>query len=157
MKRINDCKTGESGFKSKFAVKEKGKTFCVTSNKEFYCGVVSIDDCIFAETDLRRCDYLFLIPSKHEKVEQFKSSKAIFVELKGDDVKSACEQLFNAIDKTKTQILNFDIEAKVIGTKNFHPDLRSNAYFRKVKKLIRKEIVFHKVHKANRFTHTETI
>jgi hypothetical protein len=157
MKSISDCKIGESGFKSKFTISEKGKTFCIASNKDFYCDVISIDDCVFDKSELRRCDYLLLIPAKHEKVEQFKISKAIYVELKGDDVKSACEQLYNAIDKTKAQILNVDIEAKVIGTKNFHPNLQSNAYFRKVKILIRKEIVFHKVHKANRFTHTETI
>jgi hypothetical protein len=157
MKSISDCKIAESGYKSKFTVKEEGKTFCITSNRDFYCDVISIDNCVFDKSELRRCDYLLLIPSKHEKVEQFKTSKAIYVELKGDDVKSACEQLYNAIDKTKAQILNVDIEAKVIGTKNFHPNLQSNTYFRKVKMLIRKEIVFHKVHRANRFTYTETI
>ncbi len=157
MKSISDCKIAESGFKSKFTVREKGKTFCITSNKDFYCDVISIDNCVFEKSDLRRCDYLLLIPTKHDNVEQFKISKAIYVELKGEDVKSACEQLYNAIDKTKAQLLSFDIEAKVIGTKNFHPNLQSNAYFRKVKKLIKNEIVFHKVHKANRFTYTEII
>ncbi len=157
MKSISVCKTGESGYKTKFTVREEGKTFCLTSSKAFHCDVISIDDCVFEKSDLRRCDYLLLIPTKHDKVEQFKISRAIYVELKGDDVKSACEQLYNAIDKTKAQILNVDIVAKVIGTKNFHPNLQSNAYFRKVKTLIRKEIVFHKVHKANRFTYTETI
>lgn len=157
MKSISDCKIVESGFKSKFTVSEKGKTFCITSNKDFFCDVVSIDNCVFKTSDLRRCDYLFLIPAKHEDKKQFKTSKAIYVELKGDDVKSACEQLYNAIDKTKLQILNVDIEAKVIGTKNFHPNLQSNAYLRKVKTLIRKEIVFHKVHIGNKFTFIETI
>ncbi len=157
MKSVNDCKIEESGFKSKFNVTENGKTFCLESNKNFYCNVVSIDKCVFDKSDLRRCDYLLLIPSKHETVKQFATSKAIYVELKGDDVKSACEQLYNAIDKTKAQILNFEIEAKVIGTKNFHPNLQGNEYLRKVKKLIGKEIDFHKVHKANRFTHIETI
>lgn len=157
MKSISDCKIKESGFKSKFILREQGKTFCLISNKDFYCDIVSIDNCVFEKSDLRRCDYLLLIPAKHENGEQFKTSKAIYVELKGDDIKSACEQLYNAIDKTKTQILNFDIEAKVIGTKNSHPNLQSNSYFRKIKTLIRKEILFHKVHRANRFTHTETI
>lgn len=157
MKSISDCKIAESGFKNKFTVREAGKTFCINSNKDFYCEVVSIDDCVFEKSDLRRCDYLLVIPAKHEKEEQFKISKGIYIELKGDDIKSACEQLYNAIDKTKTQISNFDIEAKVIGTRDFHPNLQSNEYFRKVKKLIRKEIVFCKVHRANRFTHIDTI
>ena len=126
MKRISECKTPESGVKSKFFVKEMGKTFTLNSKTIFYCEIVLIDKCVFTDSELRRCDYLFLVPSKEMRNERFDESKAFFIELKGDDVRSACEQLFNAIDKTRNDILNYDIEAKVIGTKGFQPDLRNN-------------------------------
>lgn len=157
MKRVNECVTLASGIKSEFSVNEMSKTFTLRSQNVFFCDVIAIDKCVFTGSSLRRCDYLFLAYSKLNKVDRFEESKAYFIELKGDNVRSACEQLYNAIDKTKNEIFNFQIEAKVIGTKGFQPDIRNNDYYRKVRKLIRKEIGFHKVHKGNSFNHVELI
>lgn len=83
--------------------------------------------------------------------------KAFYVELKGINIKHACEQLYNSIKMTRPEIIKYEIEAKVISVKDFHPNLLSNEYFRKVKKLINREINFSKVHKGNNYTHIEVI
>ena len=139
MKSISECII-EEGIKRKFFQKEEGKTFTLVSEVEFRCEVVAIDNCCFKSLSIRRCDFLFLVNHKNQpKGTAFKQSKAFYVELKGDDIESACEQLYNAIDRTKTQIPNFFIIAKVIGTKGSHPDIQNRDYFRKVKKLIKRE------------------
>ena len=156
MKKIDECII-ESDIKKQFFVKEKGKVFKLECVENFYCEVISIDDCVFAESELRRCDYLFLVSGKNNKNERFGNSKAFYIELKGNNIRSACEQLYNAIVKTKTQILNHEIKAKVIGTKGFQPNMINNDFYRKVRKVIKREIEFHRVHKANGYMHTEVI
>jgi len=157
MKRIDECLDENSGFGLVFSKKEESTTFCLKHSEEFHCDIIKIDDCVFSGIEFRRCDFLFLVNGRNEQNKKFKKSRAIYVELKGKDIRSACEQLYNAIDRTKTQIPQFEIKAKVIGTKSFHPDIRTNSFYRKVKKLIRNEIEFHRVGKGNNYTHTEII
>ncbi len=156
MKAIKEC-VEEDGVKKIFLRKEKGKTFLLQSNEIFNCQIIAIDSCVFEKINLRRSDYLFLISAKSKANVRFKSSMAFYIELKGDDVKSACEQLYNAIDKTKSEILNYEIQAKVIGTKGFQPNIKNNEFYRKVKRLIKKEIDFHKVHRGNGYQYNEVI
>ncbi len=157
MKLIDECIV-EDQVKDKFFQRENGKTFSLKSENEFRCKVVAIDECCFKGIEMRRCDFLFLVNHKNQPEGiAFKESKAFYVELKGEDIESACEQLYNAIDRTKTQITNHVIIAKVVGTKGSQPEMKNGEYFRRVKKLIRREIDFHKVGKFNAFNHIETI
>jgi hypothetical protein len=156
MKKLEDCIESDE-CKKFFFRQEMGKRFTLQSTNVFSCKIVDIDSCVFKNTTLRRCDYLFLVPKNDINKEYFENSKAYYVELKGINISYACEQLYNAIAKTKQGILNYDIEAKVIAVKGFQPKILNNEYFRKVKKMIKKEIVFHKVHKGNNFNHIELI
>jgi hypothetical protein len=148
MKKISEC-VEESGCKKSFSRKEKGKKITFVSERPFDCEIVRIDNCVFSDHTIRRCDYLFLMSHKIRE--------AYYVELKGDNNRSACEQLFHTIDRTKSQITGFKISAKVIGTKGFHPKVTNNEFYRNVKRLIKRKIEFHKVHKGNNYTHTEHI
>jgi hypothetical protein len=153
MKTINEC-IEDSGCRQRFSRKEESVQFELASEIPFDCKVIRIDGCVFDDHSFRKCDYLFLASRKKAK---HITKTAYYVELKGEDHKVVCEQLYNSIDYTKTQILNFDIRAKVVSTKGFQPNMMNSEYFRKVKRLIRKEIEFEKVHKGNNYTHTEHI
>jgi len=152
MKNLNDCK--ETGTGESFSKTEKRKTFVLQSNKKFACEVVDIDDCVLKEEEIRKCDWLFLVPNKDGITNK---PKAYYVELKGINIDEACEQLYNAIDRTKNQIPNFEIEARVISPKGPQPEITNSTYYRKVRRIIKKDIEFCKVHKGNNFTHVEKI
>jgi hypothetical protein len=153
MKTINEC-IEESGCRQRFSRKEESIQFELASEIPFDCEVILIDGCVFDDHSFRKCDYLFLASRKKAK-NMIKT--AFYVELKGEDQRVICEQLYNAIDRTRSQIPAFDIRAKAISTKGFQPDMRNSEYYRKVRRLIRKEIEFEKVHKGNNYTHTEHI
>lgn len=150
MKVIADCIDGKSGNDTTFSKMEKGITFALSSknNQKFKCNIIDVDKCVFGNEQIRRCDWLFLAPDQR---------KAFYVELKGINIDEASEQIFNAIDRTKVQIAGYEIEARVVSTKGQQPEIIDSGYYRKVKRLIRKEIEFCKVHKKNRFTHIEKI
>ena len=154
---LDKCRVVSKG--TSFIRSESGKTIIFASETEFVCQVIDIDNCAFKKEQFRRCDFLFLVPvNKTENTHLVNvKSRAYFVELKGDDIKSACEQLFNTIEKIKTQLLNFELHAIVVGTAAYQPEIEENEYFRKVRKMIKRDIVFRKVHKVNKFTHTEYI
>ena len=154
MKRFNDCK--QIGIPKK---SEQGKTFIIKSGQDFICEIVDVDNCLFKNEPFKKCDWLFLIAkNKHlNKDLKIEKSLAYYVELKGIALDDACEQLFNSIDKTKSEIPNFNIEARVISTKGFQPEIINLSFYKKVKKMIRKDIMICKVHKGNNYTHIETI
>lgn len=157
MKLINECIV-EDAVQDKFFQKEKGKIFTLAYESKFGCQVIEIDKCCFEGSELRRCDYLFLVDKKTQpKGILFNESKAFYVELKGNNIEDACLQIYNGIDRTKAQISNYTIIAKVIGTKGSQPEIKTGEYFRRVKKLIRRDIEFHKVGKFNSFNHIERI
>jgi hypothetical protein len=154
MKKIRDCvEEGKVG--NEFSRKEEGKRFTIKAKKPFWCEVIKMDGCVFNEKDgLKKCDYLFLT---HRQNEDRRPFKAVYVELKGNDVKRACEQLYKAVFHTKSQVVQYEIVAKVVATKVSHPNLKGNEYYRDLRKLIKKDIQFHKVHKGNNFHYCETI
>lgn len=151
----------EKQTKKSFQRAEKGKKFTLNSEVDFYCEVVDIDGCYFVNQNFRRCDYLFFVPSSKNKKTKLNAhlarSLAYFVELKGGDIESACEQLYNAIDRMKRLLPNCNIIAKVIGTKGAHPEIRQNEYYMKVRRLIKGQIEFEKVNKKNGFNHIEVL
>jgi len=155
MKNLNECK--ETGNNNRFSRTEKGKTFVLQSDRHFHCDVVDIDGCVLKDLSIKKCDWLFLVPKSVNLGLKSKRSKAYYIELKGIDISDVCEQLYNAIDKTKRQIPDFEIEARVVGPKGIQPEIFNSRYYRKVKRIIKKDIQFCKVHKGNNFTHVEKI
>ncbi|MCD6012586.1 MAG: hypothetical protein K0Q79_2448 [Flavipsychrobacter sp.] len=156
MKALNECVDNESGNKIIFSKKEKGKTFALklNSNETFACEVIDVDKCVFKDVEIRRSDWLFLVPNKDKVTNR---AKAFFIELKGNNIDEASEQLYNAIDRMKGQIHNFDIEARVVSPRGPQPAIQNSGYYKKVRKIIKKDIEFCKVHKGNNFTHIENI
>ncbi|HEV2483162.1 MAG TPA: hypothetical protein VGS79_26030 [Puia sp.] len=159
MKSLSSCKIGQTA--NRFKKTEQGKTFSLelSNNGNFYCEIVDIDKCVFEKVKLKRCDWLFLVP-KSSSVNtslNLPGSKAYYIELKGLALYDAYEQLFNAIENTKHEIPNFDIVAMVISIKGRQPEIENCTAYKRVKQMIRKEIIVCKVHKGNHFTHTEKI
>jgi hypothetical protein len=156
MRKINEC-IETAAVRMTFVKTEKGKSFTLVSNSDIDCKIIAVDKCVFQNEPVKRCDFLFVVPKSKEINVQIKSAMAYYVELKGDDLKKVCEQISNAIERTKGELLNYRIEARVVATKGFQPNLITNNFFRKVKKMIGKEILFCKVHKGNHFNHNEIL
>lgn len=145
MKLISECITKESNLKVCRA--EEGKEICFQhSEYEIVCEVVPIEKCVFNKVigGGKRCDYLFLFNKnkQHYKYLKNRPSLAYYVELKGIDLASACEQLYNSIEKTKDQIPDFEINALVVSSRAFIPKSDNTEYYRSVKRMIRKNIQF---------------
>ena len=158
MRNLNECKESDSN--NNFRKSEENKSFVLRSDLNFYCEIVYIEKCVLKDEMIggemiKKCDWLFLVPKKENT--HLKKAFAYYIELKGVNIKDACEQLYNSIDRTKHQISNFEIEARVISTVGKQPEILNNEYYRKVKRIIKKDIKFCKVHKGNKFTHVETI
>lgn len=156
LKNINDCIEYRGKVKT-VSRTENNKTFTLVSDKDFDCEIIGIDECVFRNESRRRCDFLFVVP-KHLKINtHLKSATAYYVELKGNDLRNACEQLFNTIEATRHQLPNYKIEARVITTTGKYPNLLQSQFYRKVKKIIKTDIQFCKVHKGNNFNHREAL
>lgn len=155
MKQLSNCIDIESGNKVSFSKTEKKKTFVLKLlvESEFECRIIDIDKCVFNTEEIKRSDWLFLVSDRQVVIEP----KAYYVELKGTNIDEAAEQLFNAIDRTKGQIHNYDIEARVVSVRGAQPEIHNSGYCRRVRKLIKKDVGFCKVHKGNNFTHIEKI
>ena len=157
MKSLESCLSVENGIR--FSRSEKGKTFELHSAQTVQCDIYNVDKCLFQDEHMRRCDWLFVIPKNRDRNQHLDIPKqlAYYIELKGEDHKNVCEQLYNAIDKTKAAFPNFEFHARIVSTKGLQPELRTNGYYKKIKRLIRREIIVVKVHKGNQYKHTETI
>jgi hypothetical protein len=79
-----------------FTAKEEGKVYTLNNKPKYEIAKIKIDGCVFKDK-VKKCDWLFTI----------ETGKAIFVELKGSDVRSGLKQM--AITYKNLQ--------KVIGTK----------------------------------------
>ena len=155
MKKISECT--EIEVNSSFSREEEGITFILHSSEKVNCEIINIDKCVLLGDGIKSCDWLFAIIKNDENTEKKKYITGHYVELKGNDMRRACEQLFNGIDRTKSNFANCDFEAHVISTKGYQPEIKNREHYKKVKRLIRKEIHFHKVHKGNNYTHIEKL
>ena len=144
MRSLSECSNIETT--SHIYREEQGKEINFRhAEYDLVCNVISIDNCVFKNTHGEKCcDFLFLFDKSKQQynVLKNKSSLAYYVELKGIDLASACEQLLNSIEKTKEEITGFDINALVVSTRKFIPQYDNNEFYRGVKRLIRKNIEF---------------
>jgi hypothetical protein len=144
MKQLKECSNIE--ISSSIYREENGKEiFFKHKLYNIVCDVIDIDGCIFNKVQGERsCDFLFLFDKNKQEYSLLnnKGSLAYFVELKGVDLESACEQLENTIDKTKDQINGFNLNAVVVSNRDFNPKYDNNEFYRNVKRIIKKDIVF---------------
>ena len=90
------------------SVQEKGRTFVLSNACRQTVAQVQVDDCLITVGE--RCDWLF------ELTEPVKS--ALFVELKGRDIKHAYEQLLATIQQLKSHYPGYVLEAYVVASRN---------------------------------------
>lgn len=144
MRSLADCTNIE--IKAEIYREEQGKEIIFRHARfNLVCDVIKMDGCVFTDTSpVRRCDFLFLFDKNKQEYKFLNNKLSIvyYVELKGIDLASACEQLLNSIEKTRNQIADFDINALVVSTRKFVPQYDNNEFYRAVKRMIRKDIVF---------------
>ena len=83
----DECVTASSG--KRVAAREKGKKFLVLNPGGKSIRKVQVDGCVVTDSTTPRCDVLFEIGAPLEK--------ALYVELKGNDLKHACMQLSSTV------------------------------------------------------------
>lgn len=157
MLMLEKCR--ESANDSSFKKKEEGKTFELKSEIPISCDIFGVETCLFKNASFKRCDWLFVVPKNNDRNSKLKIEKqrAYYVELKGENLRDVCEQLYNAIDKTKTSFPNFEFHARIVSSKGIQPEIRTSEFYKKVKRLIHGEVIVGKAHRGNQNTYTEII
>lgn len=122
----NECEIFSDNRKLIIVEENKRKYIAHNPSENIIC-LARVDDCIIQ--DGIRCDFLLLNLSKYQ---------SYLIELKGADLIHALEQISRSIDVLFPYIKEYSINARIVLTKVFAPDLRSNQYKhleRKLKKL----------------------
>ncbi len=122
LKWLNQKECGTNGC---ITATEKNKTFEIkTENRSNYCRI-KIDDCII-KAEQKKCDYLFVETQK----ECF-----IFVELKGGEIGTACEQICQAIDYFINKSVQMKYKRAYVISSSVHPkaDIVFSKYKEKLK------------------------
>lgn len=144
MKTISEC--SDTVTNRRICKEEEGKEICFQHEEyDIVFEIIEIEKCVFKNVEGgKRCDYLFLIDKKKQQYNFLgnKVSPAHFVELKGIGLIEACEQLLNSIEKTKDQIIDFEINALVVSSRKFVPKYDNNEFYRELKRIIRKNVRF---------------
>jgi hypothetical protein len=108
-------------------VEENKRKYIAHNQSENVVCLIRVDNCLIK--DGIKCDFLLLNISK---------AKSYFIELKGSDLIHALEQINRTIDVLVPFIKEYSVNVRIVLTKVFAPDLRSNQYKqleRKLKKL----------------------
>ncbi len=106
---------------------EEGKTYRLNNNSNYKIRKVKVDKCIAQNIGEKRCDYLMEIKS---------IKRVIFIELKGGDLAHALRQLYSAITFLKKEFTNFQIEARIVGSRDV-PGFIGLPDYLKLEKVIR--------------------
>lgn len=140
MRKVSDCIVTE--INNSVCREEQGKVICfINEEYNLVVEIASIDNCVLKNE--KSCDFLFLLhKEKQEYKSLVKNSTAFYVELKGNHLVNACEQLLNSIEKTKDEIEGFDINAIVVSSREYVPRFHNNEYRRNIERLIKKEMQF---------------
>lgn len=105
---------------------EKGKVYKLNNNSGYKIRKVKVDKCVEQKDGEKRCDYLMEI----EKIK-----KIIFIELKGGDLVHALRQLYFTIIYFKTQFGNYQIDARIIGSRDVPGFINTGEYIRLEKEI----------------------
>lgn len=121
----NDCVEFDEERKIYIAF-EKGKTYRLINNSNYRIKKVKVDKCIQQNEGEKRCDYLMEIKS---------IQRVIFIELKGGDLVHALRQLYSAIIYLKSEFINYEIDVRIVGSRNVPGFINAPAYLKLEKEI----------------------
>ncbi len=118
---------------------DKRKNVIVQENKKKYTlindgddiAVYHVDGGMIDEQNEIKCDYLILAMKHH---------KAIFVELKGTDLKHGLQQIYETLQSLDNELSAFEYEGRIITSHRTNvPNMRTDPMYVKVKKTLSKK------------------
>ena len=109
-----------------FVAEENRKKYNLNNPSGQFIRKVKIDKCLDQNSGEKRCDYL--MDCKNLK-------RVIFIELKGSDLNKAVVQIHTTIVHLKNEFLNYNIDARIIGSKDV-PNFKNTPAYRKLAKQV---------------------
>lgn len=109
---------------------ENGRKYELNNNSAFQIQKVIVNKCIEQQIGEKRCDFLFSINNDDLK-------RVIFVELKGGALSKAVKQLYETINFLKVEFNGFNIDARIVGSKDV-PNFKSIPAYKKLAILVGK-------------------
>ncbi len=100
---------------------ENGKIYKLNNVSGFKIRKVKVDNCILQKPEDRKCDYLMEIKSV---------GRVIFIELKGGDLVHALKQLFSSISYLKSEFINYQIDVRIVGSRDVPGFINTPDYLR---------------------------
>lgn len=97
-------------------VEENKRKYIASNQANNLVCLVRIDNCLISDDGVK-CDFFLF---NHDK------KKSYFIELKGADLIHAIEQIDRSIDLLLPQLIDISINARIVLSKVYAPDLRSN-------------------------------
>lgn len=122
---IEDCEEFTDR-RTSISVEEKQKVYSARNKEKQKVCLIRIDACLIEEG--KKCDYLLL---------NCDSKVSYFIELKGNDMLHAVEQIDRSIDLLINKISEYAVNARIVLSRVYPPDLESNKY-KKLKKKLKK-------------------
>ena len=107
---------------------ENGRKYELVNNSVYQIKKVIVDKCIEQKTGEKRCDFLFSINNDNLK-------RVIFLELKGGALSRALEQLYETINFLKDEFKGFNIDARIVGSRDV-PNFKSIPAYKKLAILV---------------------
>ena len=108
-------------------VKENKRKFVGQNSKNHLLSLLQVDECLI-KGDKIKCDFLLL---------NCEIKTAYFIELKGLNFLHGIEQLISSINILSSRITEFTINARIIPSKIYPPNLRDSRTIR-LEKLVKK-------------------
>ena len=110
--------------------KEEGKIFSIKNSSERTISVCQIDGCLINNSDVKKCDLMFIVDNKTQE-------KIILVELKGKNYAKAIQQILQTASELKFSLLpdNVKRESFIVGSS--HPKINSTMQVEMAKNISR--------------------
>lgn len=102
---------------------ENGKVYRLENKSGVEVRKVKVDKCFPHEPGEKRCDYLMVIDTNNIK-------RAIFIELKGGALTEALKQIYQSINYLKDEFQHFQIDARIIGSRDVPGFINTSNYLR---------------------------
>jgi hypothetical protein len=106
-----------SGSKKDCPVCESGRTYRMLNDSGYEFTVYKVDSCLIKDNKEKKCDFLFVVDKKKERI-------ACFVELKGTGLADAISQIHNSINILYKSLNEHKIFARIVG-KRVTPNIKS--------------------------------
>lgn len=130
MKVIEQC-TEYNEVRKICIASEKGKEYRLENNSGYEVQKVKVDKCFPQEFGEKRCDYLMIIAAHEIK-------RAIFIELKGGALTDAVKQLCATIIYLKSELNGFQIDARIVGSRDVPGFINTPNYLKLAKVVLPK-------------------